>query len=110
MNNNLDLFHKSVLLFLVRLGELVDLDFVLLDFPHDLRRGEEVESLICIRTAAGLWGGYLFPWQRKSLVGVPLRVEAECVTVVYILVATRKTVRPCARVSEFGREEVLPVS
>lgn len=35
----LDLLHQFVLLLIVRLWELVDLDFVLQDFPHDLREG-----------------------------------------------------------------------
>lgn len=33
---HLDFLHQPVLLLVVCLRELVDLDFVLLDFPHDL--------------------------------------------------------------------------
>lgn len=36
------LLHQLVLFFVVCLGELVDLDFVLLDFPHDLAAKERI--------------------------------------------------------------------
>lgn len=38
----LDLLHEPVLFFVIRLGELVDFDFVLLDLPHDLTGGEKM--------------------------------------------------------------------
>lgn len=36
------LLHQPVLLFVICLGELVDLDFVLLDFPHDLLANKRI--------------------------------------------------------------------
>ena len=41
---NLDLLHQLDLLLVVRLGELVDPDFVLLDLPHDLQMTSGVFS------------------------------------------------------------------
>lgn len=35
----LNLLHQPVLLLVIRLGKLVDLNFVLGYFPHDLQRG-----------------------------------------------------------------------
>lgn len=40
----LDLLHQPVLLLVIRLGELVDLDFVLGYFPHDLQVGTKTFS------------------------------------------------------------------
>lgn len=36
------LLHQPVLFFIICLGELVDLDFVLLDFPHDLVENKRI--------------------------------------------------------------------
>lgn len=40
------LLHQPVLLFVVRLGELVDLDFVLCYFPHDLERKKTFSNFL----------------------------------------------------------------